>query len=225
MLCGGSVDIGDAAAMLGDRPGSGLGNTVYSRRARRRSATPSQRIRSSWTTRWDATIPGAVVIPAAISALSIAARPVTGAEFITAVVLGYEVAKRVMEALGGYWQHNRSGWHSTATCGTFGAAAAVGRILGLKQPDVASALGHAASFSGGLWAFIPMPARQSGFMLGALPKEDLRQPCLPVAASAGQNRYSKTSGALFSTPSPRPATTPHASPTSSATGGSSRLPR
>lgn len=97
---------------------------------------------------------GAVVLPAALAALSQASHPVTGADFIAAVVLGYEVAKRVMEALGGYWPHNEAGWHSTATCGTFGAAIAASRILRLTQNETASALGHAASFSGGLWAFI-----------------------------------------------------------------------
>jgi 2-methylcitrate dehydratase PrpD len=97
---------------------------------------------------------GAVVLPAALAALSRASHPVEGADFIAAVVLGYEVAKRVMEALGGYWPHNEAGWHSTATCGTFGAAVAASRILRLTQGETASALGHAASFSGGLWAFI-----------------------------------------------------------------------
>lgn len=97
---------------------------------------------------------GAVVLPAALAALARAPHPVAGADFIAAVVLGYEVAKRVMEALGGYWPHNEAGWHSTATCGTFGAAIATSRILRLSQIETASALGHAASFSGGLWAFI-----------------------------------------------------------------------
>lgn len=97
---------------------------------------------------------GAVVLPAALAALARAPHPVAGAEFIAAVVLGYEVAKRVMEALGGYWPHNEAGWHSTATCGTFGAAVAASRILRLTQDETTSALGHAASFSGGLWAFI-----------------------------------------------------------------------
>lgn len=97
---------------------------------------------------------GAVVLPAALAALSRAPHPVAGADFIAAVVLGYEVAKRVMEALGGYWPHNEAGWHSTATCGTFGAAIAACRILQLTQNETASALGHAASFSSGLWAFI-----------------------------------------------------------------------
>lgn len=97
---------------------------------------------------------GAVVLPAVMAAVSMAARPVSGREFITAVVIGYEVGRRVLEACGGYSAHNGAGWHSTATCGVFGAAAASARILGLNAEQLRSALGIAGSFSGGLWAFI-----------------------------------------------------------------------
>lgn len=97
---------------------------------------------------------GAVVLPAVMAAVSMTPRVICGRELITAVVIGYEVGRRVLEACGGYSLHNGAGWHSTATCGVFGAAAASARILGLDQPQVLSALGIAASFSGGLWAFI-----------------------------------------------------------------------
>ncbi|KAB0267404.1 MmgE/PrpD family protein [Microvirga brassicacearum] len=97
---------------------------------------------------------GAVVLPAALAAVALVDRPVSGSEFLLAVVLGYEVARRVLEACGGYEPHNQAGWHSTATCGTFGAASAAARILQLDAAEVAHALGHAASFSGGLWGFI-----------------------------------------------------------------------
>src|SRR5262249_51494609 len=81
-------------------------------------------------------------------------RPVSGREVITAVVLGYDVARRVLDALGGYQAHNAAGWHSTGTCGVFGAAAAAARVLGFDEPKIATTLGLAGSFSGGLWAFI-----------------------------------------------------------------------
>jgi 2-methylcitrate dehydratase PrpD len=64
------------------------------------------------------------------------------------------VGRRVLEACGGYSPHNGKGWHSTATCGTFGAAAAAAHLLGLDAAQTTAAFGHAASFSGGLWAFI-----------------------------------------------------------------------
>jgi 2-methylcitrate dehydratase PrpD len=97
---------------------------------------------------------GAVVLPAALAALSLADRPIPGAELVTAVVLGYDVGRRVLEACGGYAAHNNAGWHSTATCGVFGAAATAARLLGLHAAQTAAALGHAASFSGGLWNFV-----------------------------------------------------------------------
>ena len=53
---------------------------------------------------------------------------VTGREFIDAVVIGYDVARRPLDC-GAYEPHNGAGFHSTGTCGSFGAAAAV---LGLS---------------------------------------------------------------------------------------------
>ena len=97
---------------------------------------------------------GAVVLPAALAALSRSERAVSGAELVTAIALGYDVGRRVLEACGGYAAHNGAGWHSTATCGVFGAAATAARLLGLDAAETAAALGHAASFSGGLWNFI-----------------------------------------------------------------------
>jgi 2-methylcitrate dehydratase PrpD len=97
---------------------------------------------------------GAVVLPAVMAALSMSTKPVDGRELITAVVIGYEIGRRVLEACGSYSAHNGAGWHSTATCGVFGAAAASARILGLDAQQTLSAMGIAGSFSGGLWAFI-----------------------------------------------------------------------
>ncbi|WP_163910453.1 MmgE/PrpD family protein [Pseudomonas frederiksbergensis] len=97
---------------------------------------------------------GAVVLPAVMAAVSMSGKTVSGREFITAVVIGYEIGRRVLEACGSYSAHNGAGWHSTATCGVFGAAAASARILGLDAAQTLSALGIAGSFSGGLWAFI-----------------------------------------------------------------------
>ena len=101
---------------------------------------------------------GAVVLPAAMAVLAKAAawrgQAVTGRDLLTAVALGYDVGRRVLEACGGYSPHNGKGWHSTATCGTFGAAAAAAHLLRLDAAQTTAAFGHAASFSGGLWAFI-----------------------------------------------------------------------
>ncbi|ENN85487.1 MmgE/PrpD family protein [Rhizobium freirei PRF 81] len=97
---------------------------------------------------------GAVVLPAVLAAIGDRDRPVNGRELLRSVVLGYEVGRRVLEAVGGYEEHNGLGWHSTGTCGAFGAAAAVGSLLNLQATAMTSALGSACSFAGGTWAFI-----------------------------------------------------------------------
>lgn len=97
---------------------------------------------------------GAVVVPAMLAAIPLCAKAPDGEGLITAMVLGYDVARRVLEACGGYSPHNEAGWHSTGTCGVFGAAAACSRLLGLNAGQTAHALALAASMSGGLWAFI-----------------------------------------------------------------------
>ncbi|TXI07018.1 MAG: MmgE/PrpD family protein [Rhizobium sp.] len=97
---------------------------------------------------------GAVVLPAVLAALGDQSQAVSGRELLRSVLLGYEVGRRVLEAVGGYEEHNGLGWHSTGTCGAFGAAAAVGSVVNLDVAAMASALGSACSFAGGTWAFI-----------------------------------------------------------------------
>ncbi|MEV0696834.1 MmgE/PrpD family protein [Saccharopolyspora sp. NPDC050389] len=97
---------------------------------------------------------GAVVVPAALAALSLTDRVVSGAELLVAIVVGYDLARRALEGCGGYQEHNQAGWHSTGTCGPFGSAAAAARILALAPEQCSAAVGFAASMSGGLWAFV-----------------------------------------------------------------------
>ena len=127
---------------------------------------------------------GSVVIPAA---LGTAARlGSSGREFLTAIVIGYDIAKRAMDGGGGYMAFKKRGWHSTATCGVFGAAAAVGRLLGLSAERMQWALGYAGSNAGGTWAFIPDGAMskrvhpgfaaQTGVMAAYLAANDVTAP-------------------------------------------------
>jgi 2-methylcitrate dehydratase PrpD len=71
-----------------------------------------------------------------------------------ALAAGYDVAARVTEGAGGYRAHNDLGWHSTGTCGTFGATAGSASMLGLDAAHFTSALGIAGSFAGGVWSFL-----------------------------------------------------------------------
>jgi 2-methylcitrate dehydratase PrpD len=97
---------------------------------------------------------GAVVMPALLAAMAEMPRTVSGKELIAAVVAGYDVGRRILEATGGYDSHNSLGWHSTGTCGTLAAAAAVANIRGLDAHVTRDAITLATSFSSGLWAFI-----------------------------------------------------------------------
>lgn len=129
---------------------------------------------------------GAVVLPAALAAVSIANSEISGKEFITAVILGYEFARRALESLGSYEEHNQAGWNSTGTCGPFGAAVAAGRILGLNVEQTQWSLGLAASFSSGLWSFIhdnskskklhPGNAARGGLMAAVLASQGFTGP-------------------------------------------------
>lgn len=72
----------------------------------------------------------------------------TGAEFLLAYVLGVEVECRIADAINP--RHYQSGFHSTATMGGLGAAMAAGKILHLKEPQLLTTLGIAASMASGL---------------------------------------------------------------------------
>lgn len=88
-----------------------------------------------------------VPVAAALCALA-EHRPVTGAQFIQAFVLGIEVSCRVGNAVSPW--HYAHGWHISGTCGIFGAAAGAAKLLGLNTQQTAWALGNAATQSSGL---------------------------------------------------------------------------
>jgi 2-methylcitrate dehydratase PrpD len=73
---------------------------------------------------------------------------VSGADLLAAIVIGMEVECRIGNAV--YPDHYDRGWHITGTAGVFGAAAAVGRLLGLDERQMTWALGTAATQSSGL---------------------------------------------------------------------------
>ena len=89
--------------------------------------------------------PGPVIIPALLAA---AGPGSSGPDLLSALVAGYEVMIRVGRALGP--SHYRM-WHSTATAGSFGAAAAASALLGLDAAQTAHALALAGTRAGGLW--------------------------------------------------------------------------
>jgi len=92
---------------------------------------------------------GAVTLPALIAAAETRAQ-LSGKDFITAALAGYEIGPRVGLCMGP--QHIGQGWHSGATVGVFAAAAAAARALALDAEKTAHALGIAGTQSSGLMA-------------------------------------------------------------------------
>ncbi len=81
---------------------------------------------------------GAVCVP---SALAVAQRCGSSwGQLLWAVTAGVEVSVRIAEGMD-FLDHRERGWHGTATCGAFGAAAAAGVLLGLDEQQMVNALG------------------------------------------------------------------------------------
>ncbi|BBU31204.1 2-methylcitrate dehydratase [Burkholderia sp. THE68] len=131
---------------------------------------------------------GAVVVPAVFAALNRVERPLSGRELLHAIVLGYDIARRVLEACGGYSAHNGRGWHSTMSCGVFGAAAASARVLGLDARGIGAVLGHAASFAGGLWGFIHDGSQTKRLHSGRAAEGGLTAALLAAQGMSGASR-------------------------------------
>lgn len=91
---------------------------------------------------------GSVVVPVALAMGQ--AHGLSGQQVVLSVVAGYEVAVRVGMAV--MPTHYRF-WHSTATNGTFGAAASAAAALGLDADGVQRSLGLAGTQAAGLNTF------------------------------------------------------------------------
>jgi 2-methylcitrate dehydratase PrpD len=89
--------------------------------------------------------PGAPIIAAALAISE--ERNSTAEELLRGIVAGYEVANRIAEAIN---PNHYEWWHTTATVGFFGAAAASAVILGLDVKRTAHALGTAGTMAAGL---------------------------------------------------------------------------
>jgi 2-methylcitrate dehydratase PrpD len=89
--------------------------------------------------------PGTPTISAALAAAELA--DADGARLIAGVVAGYEVSNRIAVAVN---PRHYDYWHTTATVGCFGAAAAASVILDLDASRTGHALATAATMAAGL---------------------------------------------------------------------------
>jgi 2-methylcitrate dehydratase PrpD len=118
-------------------------------------------------------------------------RPISGRDFLHALVLGVEVECRIGNSV--YPDHYDRGWHITGTAGVFGAAAAAGKVLGLDRQQMTYALGIAATQSSGLREmfgtmckpFHPGRAAQNGTYAAFLAKEGFTSSVRGIEAPRG----------------------------------------
>ena len=93
--------------------------------------------------------PAAPILPAVLAAGE--KQHVPGSDLILGIVAGYETGIRAALAAG---KSHYEYWHTTATCGTFGAAAGAAKVLGMGIEPFVWALGSAGTQSSGLWEFL-----------------------------------------------------------------------
>ena len=131
--------------------------------------------------------PGAPVIAAALAAAQMVGA--SGATLLAGIVAGYEVHCRLGVALPA-GAHYERGFHPTATCGAFGAAAAAARVFGLDASAIASAFGIVLSQSAGSLQFLANGAWTKRFQVGWAALAGL------VAATLARDGYKGASDAL-----------------------------
>lgn len=92
------------------------------------------------------THPTAPALPAALAISELV--KASGRDFMLAYHLGVEVECKIAEAIAP--RHYQTGFHATATCGTFAAAAAASKLMGFDVATTQRALSLAGSQSAGL---------------------------------------------------------------------------
>ncbi|MEQ8816864.1 MAG: MmgE/PrpD family protein [Thalassobaculum sp.] len=118
----------------------------------------------------------------------------SGAQVLLGFVAGGEVECRIGNAMSPY--HYARGWHITSTCGVFGAAAAVGAMLGLDAGAMLHALGTAAVQSSGLVEALGTMAKstsvggaaRNGLLSARLAADGFTGPAAPLSGRRGYLR-------------------------------------
>jgi 2-methylcitrate dehydratase PrpD len=116
--------------------------------------------------------------PVISAALAVSeAENATGKAFLTAVILGCEMMSRASHAAN--FSLRDRGFHTTPTCGVFGAAVAAGYLMKLSPEQMTSALGMAGAQAAGLMEmygpsmqkrFNPGPTARNGITAARMAK-------------------------------------------------------
>ena len=126
------------------------------------------------------THPGPCVIPAALASAQLG--DASGAQLIAAMAAGYEVESRVA---GDFIASTQArGFRSSPIYGTLGAAVATGKLLGLTEDQMVTAIALACTFTAGTnegprsggreMMFHEPQSTRSGIMAALLAREDVR---------------------------------------------------
>ncbi len=100
------------------------------------------------------TVSGFIASPVLFAALAVAEEEggVSGERLLEAFIVGWEVEAAIARGLGVH--HYAKGWHSTSTLAHFGAAVAVGKLLGFNTLQMQYAIGTAAAEASGMRTMI-----------------------------------------------------------------------
>jgi 2-methylcitrate dehydratase PrpD len=133
--------------------------------------------------------PSAPVVPVLLALAEY--RDVTGRDFINAMILGIEAECRIARAVTP--AHQDAGWHATGSVGSFGAAVAAGKLLGLDETQMCHAIGLAATqpvgiremFGSMTKSFHPGRAAQNGLLAALLAEKGYTSSLRGIEARRG----------------------------------------
>jgi 2-methylcitrate dehydratase PrpD len=142
---------------------------------------------------------GSVIIPAAFAVAE--TEGASPRRLLAAIVLGYDVVTRIAEGVDSDLLYHR-GFHPTAVCGVFGAAASAASLVGLDAEHTANALGLAGSFAAGNMEFLadgamskrlqPGKAAHDGILAAALAGQGVSGPRTILEGRYGFWRYTES---------------------------------
>src|SRR5690349_24893194 len=124
--------------------------------------------------------PSAPVVPAAFAVGEMVGA--SGRDVLTAIVAGYEVCCRLGNALDPT-SHYARGFHPTATAGTYGAAAAAGKLFGLSEKQLVAAFRVSGSQAAGSLRFLVTGGSNKRYQVGAAAMNGV------IAATLARNEF------------------------------------
>lgn len=143
----------------------------------------------------------APILPAAMAAAEITGA--SGADFLAGVIAGYEVQLRLSLALIPHLHYER-GFHPTATCGVFGAAAAAARVLGLEAAQIENAFGACGSQASGSMQFLANGSWNKRFHVGHAAASGLTSAVLARNGYRGSSEAIEGKAGFLNAYSPEP---------------------